>query len=43
MCQDNVVVLVKRNHPEGGKKGYVFIKFGRLEKKLFEESPDLSY
>lgn len=20
MCQDNVVGLVKRNHPEGGKK-----------------------
>lgn len=43
MCQDNIVSLVKRNHPEGGKKGYVFIKIGRLKKKLCEESPDLSY
>lgn len=31
MYQDNIIVgLVKRNHPEGGKKGSLCIEFGRI-------------
>lgn len=31
MRQDSIIVgLVKTNHPEGGKEGYLFIKFERI-------------